>query len=500
MPGNGELPIPNERNTMISALHNARQDPSVTQQPLAVDLDGTLVKTDLLLESILALVRRAPWSVLAFPLWLMKGKAFFKREISMRVSLDVSLLPYNQGLLEYLQSQHSQGRTLVLATAEEEGVARQVSEHLKIFQSVLASSGTVNLLGESKRDRLVRAFGERGFDYAGNSRRDLPVWSSARRAIVVNPSKGLQAAAMRVTKVEYVFGDKKRDVMTWVRALRLHQWFKNLLIFVPLAAAHRVDEVSLVLKACVGFTAFGLLASSVYILNDLLDLPDDRRHPRKRKRPFAAGDIPIISGLIMIPILLMLSCLLALPLPGAFLGVMGGYYLITLGYSLRLKRVVLLDVMVLAGLFTLRMMAGSAAVSIWPSSWLLAFSTFIFLSLAMVKRYAELGTAQVSGTEIATARAYRVSDKEVLSSMGVASGYASVLVLARYIGSDTARTLYSRQEMIWLLCPLLLYWISYLWLVAHRGGMHDDPLVFALKNNVSRITLLMMAAAAMIAI
>jgi 4-hydroxybenzoate polyprenyltransferase/phosphoserine phosphatase len=465
-----------------------------TEQPLIVDLDGTLIKTDLLAESTFALLKQNPLEVLALPGWLLKGKAYFKRRVAQRAAIDVGSLPYHDRFLDYLKAQRSQGRRLVLATGSDELQARRVADHLQIFDLVYASDGITNLSGASKRDLLVREFGEKGFDYAGNDRRDLAVWSAASKAIVVNPKQRVRDGAARVAELEQVFSDPPVSAMTLVRELRLYQWSKSLLIFVPLLAAQRFGEMHLLAQAFLAFLAFGFCSSSVYLLNDLLDLPDDRRHPRKRLRPFAAGELSILSGLAMIPLLLGLSFLLSLFLPLAFVGVLAVYFCLTTVYSVFVKQIVILDVIVLAGLYTVRIMAGSAAYSIWPSSWLLAFSTFLFFSLALVKRYAELLTMLGIDGQIGHARGYRVQDMDLLVSMGNASGFLSVLVLALYIDTEKAHLLYGRHHLIWLLCPLLLYWIGYIWLTAHRGRMYDDPLVFALKDRVSLIVFLCMIA------
>jgi len=466
--------------------------------PLVVDLDGTLIKTDSLAESFFALMRQNPLYLFLLPFWLLRGRAFLKRKISQRVVLDVSLLPYQDELLNYLKLQHAQGRQLVLATGTDERIAQKVADYLQIFDRVLASNGTINLSGRYKQSRLVADFGERHFDYAGNSRRDLAVWSSARKAILVNPTRSLSRTTARLSEIEQVFHSRKGRLRLYLQALRLQQWLKNLLVFVPLVMVHRFLELDLLGKTFLAFLAFGLCASSVYLINDLLDLPSDRHHPRKRQRPFATGKLSLFWGLGLSPLLFCLSLLVSLLLPLSFIGTLVIYYVLNLSYSFYLKRIVLLDVIVLAGLYTLRVMAGSAAISIWPSSWLLAFSTFIFLSLALVKRYAELVIMEAE-SGVVQVRGYQIVDKELLASLGSGSGYVAVLVLAIYISSGVAEIHYTRHYLVWLLCPLLLYWISYVWLIAHRGRMHDDPLVFTVRDRVSRIVLLLSAVVLLLA-
>ena len=298
----------------------------VTSVPLVVDLDGTLVKTDLMVESFFALIKQNPLFVFLFPFWLLKGRAFFKQQITRRVTLDVSVLPYHRELLDHLKAQQARGRPLVLATANDERIARQVADHLQLFDRVLASNGTLNLSHRHKRERLIEVFGEKGFDYAGNARHDLEVWSSARKAIIVNSPQSVSRKAARVAEIEQVFNDREGWLRPYMQALRLQQWIKNLLVFVPLVMAHRYNELDLLGEAFLAFLAFGLCASSVYLINDLADLPADRHHPRKRQRPFASGELSLFWGLASIPLLLGLSVLVSLFLPLSFLGMLLLYY------------------------------------------------------------------------------------------------------------------------------------------------------------------------------
>jgi 4-hydroxybenzoate polyprenyltransferase len=485
-------------------LHPREQNPvpssSVsTDIPLVVDLDGTLVKTDLLIESLLVLIKHNPLYILLLPIWLIQGKAYFKQQVGRRVTLDVCSLPYNVRLLEYLCEHHEKNRRLVLATAADRHIAYQLADYLQLFDAVFASDGVVNLSSENKRARLIAEFGEKGFDYAGNDRCDLVVWSSARKAILVNPERNVLTAAKKSVEVVRVFKEHKGRLRLYLRELRLYQWIKNILVFVPLLAAHRIDDPILLTQAVLAFVAFGLCASSVYVLNDLLDLQDDRRHPQKRQRPLAAGDLSLLSGLRLIPILLALSIAVSLWLPPSFLVMLGAYYTLTLAYSLYIRRMVLMDVIVLAALFTMRVLAGSAAVSIWASPWLLAFCMFLFISLALIKRYAELTTIRNTSGKKAKARGYIIGDRELLAAMGSASGFLSVLVLVLYISNGPAHQFYGRHHILWLVCPFLFFWLGYLWLVAHRGAMHHDPLVFSLRDRISRVTLFLMGVITVIA-
>jgi len=467
-----------------------RPDPQMQDRdiPLCVDLDGTLIRSDMLAESALSLLRHNPLHLLRFGYWLAHGKARLKREIAQRAEVDVTTLPYEARVLEWLRNGVG-GRRIVLCTASDRKFADAVAAHVGGFDEVLASDGSRNLSGDAKGDELSRRFGERGFDYAGNEARDLHVWRRARRAIVVNAAPALARRAGAVSEVERVFARDRGHLRTWIRALRLHQWLKNLLVFLPLLTAHLVLQPDALLRSALAFFSFCLCASGVYLLNDLLDLDADRRHPRKRLRPFAAGTLPITSGLFAAPLLTLAALALALSISNLFALVLAGYYVLTLAYSFALKRVAMLDTVVLAALYTIRIIGGTAALRIGVSFWLLAFSMFLFLSLAMIKRYTELRGLLMAGDSRSAGRGYAVDDLPLVQTLGATSGYLAVLVLALYINSTASELLYRHPPVLWLLCPLLLYWISRAWLIAHRGDMHDDPVVFALSDRTSRLLL-----------
>jgi 4-hydroxybenzoate polyprenyltransferase len=467
---------------------------------LYVDLDGTLIRTDLLHESLLGLVKRNPLALLMMPFWLRNGRAYVKRVIAEHVPIDVATLPYSESFLAFLRSEAASGRKLVLATASDERYALQIADYLGIFGATLASDGADNLSGERKARAIEADARGTPFEYAGNSRKDLPIWVVASGAVLVNPGLGVEDAALARTTVTGRFVDKRFRISKYVAALRIHQWVKNALLFVPLLASHRLDDANAFLRVLVGALAFSLCASAVYVLNDLLDLPADRRHPRKRLRPFAAGDIPIAHGIIALPVLLVAALGIAAPLSLGLLGMLLLYLAMTLAYSLRLKHYVLIDVLVLASLFTIRVTAGGVIIDAFPSFWLLGFCLFLFTSLALVKRCSELGTMERQGDEAVHGRDYRVSDAPLLTAMGIAGGYLAVLVVALYINSDTVTKLYSHPQVLWLLCPILLYWVSRLWLKTARGEMHDDPLVFTAKDRASRFIAVLAALILVIAI
>ena len=457
-------------------------------RPLCVDLDGSVIRTDLLLECLLTLVKRNPVYVLLAAVWLVRGLAVLKAEIAWRVQLDPTVLPYNTELLLWLRNEHARGRRLWLCTGANQRLADTVARHLGIFSGVIASDSTHNLTGRLKAECLVRSFGFREFDYCGNERRDLATWYCSNGAIVVSNGSTLgMHVATRVPLLQTFAsgGDRLRAAF---RALRPHQWAKNVLLFVPLLAAHRAADPVAIGNAVLGFVAFCLCASSVYVLNDMLDLQADRSHATKCRRPFASGDLPLRVGLLMVPALLVAAVGIAAFLSARFLLVLGAYYVVTTAYSFTLKGMIFIDAIALAGLYTLRIVAGAAAVHVPLSFWLLLFSVFLFLSLAIVKRYAELDALRRRGQLQAAGRDYDVSDLPMLESVGISAGYVSVLVLALYFNSPATMPLYRRPEALWPLCVLLLYWITRIWMKAHRGRIHDDPVVFAMRDRVSLAT------------
>jgi 4-hydroxybenzoate polyprenyltransferase len=466
---------------------------------LCVDLDGTLVKSDTLHDSALAVARHRPAVLFKIPGWLTQGKAALKHHLANTIQLDVTHLPYNRELLQYLEQQRAAGRPIYLATAADADTANRIAAHLGLFTAVLASDGQLNLAGKNKLAAFRSRFGD-NFSYIGNALPDLPVLQHCHEPMVANPTPALRAALRkaRITPVR-TFEERASPFKSWLKAIRLHQWAKNTLIFLPLLLAHAWTP-GLIAGAALAFLSFGLCASATYIVNDLLDLEADRQHPRKRARPFAAGDLSALSGVAVIFLLLASSLALAIFVPRVitafspeffllrplhFLVWLGIYLFTTLAYSLRLKRAMLVDVIVLSGLYTIRILAGSAATGIAVSTWLAGFSIFFFLSLAFVKRFAELENLRERGGISAGGRGYHITDIEQLRSFGTASGYASVVVLTLYISNLDAAQLYRHTNRLWLLVPVLLLWISRLWLLASRGHLDEDPVVYAITDRRS---------------
>ena len=455
--------------------------------PLVVDLDGTLLRSDLLVESGFALIRRHPYRTLMPLIWLTSGKANLKECLASEVRLDITSLPFDTRVIAFLEQEKANGRSLVLATASHQRYAEEIATHLGFFDRVLATHGDTNLSARTKRDLLIHEYGEKGFDYLGNSADDLVVWSAARHAYLANPEFGVEAKATRHGNVELVIQSPSNPWRAWLKQLRVHQWLKNLLIFVPLLASHKITQPDLLVTGLLAFFFFGLTASSVYLLNDLLDLEDDRQHPTKRNRPLASGAVPIKKALMFFPALLLVAFGgSAMLMPWKFTLALACYYALTLAYSLVLKRIMTVDVITLAMLYTVRIVAGTFAFDVSLTFWMLAFSMFLFLSLALVKRYAELRESRSKDkTEPTRGRGYYPSDLEMISSLGAASGYLAVMVLALYIQDPATEALYRHPQIIWLACPLLLYWVTRTWMIAHRGWMHEDPVVFAMKDRNS---------------
>ena len=468
-----------------ATLQNIVNERIILLYPLIVDLDGTLIHTDMLHESALRAVRDRPLDALRMPFWLAAGKAALKRRLAARSGFDAATLPYNLPLIAWLHQQKESGRTLILCTASDLSIAAPIADHVGLFDEVMASDGTLNLAGRNKHAALVARFGQGGFDYAGNSRADLAVWQGARRAIVVNGTAALAAAAATQCEVEQVLSAPPRGLRAWAKVLRVHQWLKNMLLFVPLLAGHMLGDLDGWLALLMAFVAFSLCASTVYIANDLLDLESDRQHPRKCKRPFASGVVPVWMGVALAPFLLLASLGLASLVGGPFLAWLIVYFVLTCAYSFGLKRLILVDCLTLAVLYTLRIIAGAAAADNLLSFWLLAFSVFLFLSLAFVKRYAELQVQMQTGKTKVHGRGYFTTDAPLVQMLGVTSGYASAVVLALYLNSDVVRQLYVTPEAVWGAVPVMLFWVSWIWMKAHRGEMHDDPLVFAVKDPAS---------------
>ncbi len=461
---------------------------SLSQPTLYVDLDGTVIKTDLLFESILLLLKKNIFQALLIPFWLIKGKANLKHQLFERVHIPVELLPLNTEFHNYLKEEMENGRNIVLISASSQLAVRQVSDHLGLFLDAMGSDEEHNLRSKNKVTRILQLNPEGGFVYAGNSKDDIAVWSEASEAILVNCKKSLAENLQHDSESIRYFDAPQSALKKFWQAMRPHQWLKNALIFLPLILSHQLNQPNLLLQAGIAFLSFNCVASSVYLLNDMLDLNSDRQHQSKKQRPFASGDLSLVYGYLGAPLLLVLGFLIALWLPSIFVLVLLAYWLITTLYSLFLKSLFLFDVLTLASLYTWRIIAGSAAISVVTTYYLLAFSFFLFLGLAMVKRYTEFLNLQNQGKSSIEGRGYGVENLKTLATIGGGSSLISVAVFAFYINAPATTELYSNPLLLWAICPLLLYVLWRIWTLTRRGEFDEDPVLFAITDRRSQLS------------
>lgn len=473
------------RGEGLIQIESSAESTQIMLRPLCVDLDGTLVKSDTLVDSLLVMARKRPSLLLALPGQLLRGKAAFKAFVTEAISLDVVHLPYNRKLLRYLEQQHQQGREIYLATGANIGLAQRVAAHLGIFKDVLGSDGDLNLTGNHKLEHLRSNIGRGEFDYIGNSTPDLPLLAVSTEPMVANPSIALRVLLhMRKIRPVIEFRERRHSVSALFRAMRPHQWSKNLLLLVPLLLSHSVSA-KLLIDGLLAFCSFSLSASGTYIVNDLFDIESDRHHHQKRKRPFAAGDLSPVTGAAAAALFLLLAFALTRDLPAAFSAWLLLYVVATVSYSTFLKRIPIVDVLVLSGLYTLRLLAGSSATGSHISHWLGGFSVFLFFSLAIAKRFAELENLNASNSVPRNGRGYILADLEQLRAFGTSSAFAAILVFANYISGSDVVILYRNSTLLWLIVPLMILWLCRVWLLASRGKLHEDPVVFALTDGMS---------------
>lgn len=458
------------------------------KRPLVVDLDGTLVRSDLLIERAFAEIGQRPQSLLDILVALRHGKAALKHRLSDPVDFDPALLPYDDEVLACIRQAQEDGRPIYLASASNERLVSAVADHLGLFNGWFASDATNNLSGTVKADHLAAVFGERGFDYIGNDWADLPVWSRAFKAVTIRAPAGVVRRLPDLAPEVESLPCSRPTWRAWAKLLRVHQYAKNALVFVPLLTAH-LFNLGAAHQAVLAAIAFCLCASGVYVLNDLIDLQADRRHHSKRRRPLASGAIPVLHGVIAVPVLIAASMFVAATVSLPFLAVLTGYFALTTAYSFVLKRKMLIDVVTLASLYTIRVIGGAVAIEVAISEWLLAFCMGVFMSLALIKRVIELAALKEASKEAPANRGYRTSDLEIVTMLAGAAGFNAVTVFALYISSDAVNQLYSHPDLLWLVCPVLMYWIGRALMLAHRREMDDDPVVFALKDRGSLLTI-----------
>lgn len=453
---------------------------------LAVDLDGTLLRSNMLHETFWSAFASDWRTPLRAAAGLGRGKAQLKAMLAERSSVDVTVLPYDDEVIAFIHDWRANGGQVALVTATDQRLADAIGAHLGLFDEVYGSDGVRNLKGPNKARFLVDRYGAGNYAYVGDTHADAEVWRNSGHAVVKSRSGSVRAKAQAHASF-HAITPPAGSAKGLIKALRPHQWAKNVLVFLALAGAHQFFNPDLVLRAFGAFVAFCLVASSVYLVNDLLDLSADRAHARKRNRPFASGAAAIELGLPVTVLLLLAGFAISALLGPMFLLTIGIYFVTTTAYSLSLKRYTIIDICVLAGLYTIRVLAGGVAVGLPISVWLLAFSLFIFFSLAAVKRQAELVDAVRAGKLKIAGRGYHPDDLELVSQLATSSGLVSVLVITLYLSSDAVTRIYTHPQMLWGVTPVLLFWISRVIFKAHRGEMHDDPIVFAAKDRVSMI-------------
>ncbi|MEM5518140.1 UbiA family prenyltransferase [Henriciella sp. AS95] len=473
---------------------SANETSALEKRPLIVDLDGTLIRSDILVESAFALLGKNPFAIFSLVTTLFgKGKAGLKNYVADRSDIDIAHLPYEEEVLAVIRQARDEGRAVYLASASHEKYVGAIADHLGLFDGWFATNDKTNLSGSAKRQLLVDKFGAGGFDYIGNEAVDLKVWADAHDAIAVNPPSSVKSKLKKRSPQATIIETLPSRLKTWIKMLRVHQWAKNGLVMVPLLTSQNFDVQS-VLLGIGAFFAFSLTASSIYIINDAVDIDADRQHPSKKFRPLAAGTMPILSAVMAIPVMLTIALVGAWFINPIFLAVLVGYLCLTTAYTFSLKRKLLVDVVALAGLYTVRVLGGAAALSLAVSEWLLAFSLFVFTCLALIKRYTELVVRFDNDMPDPTNRNYRKSDLPIIATLAAAAGFNAVTVFALYVSDDEVASLYANPLLLWLICPLLLYWLGRALMLAHRRAMHDDPIVFALKDRNSRLTMLAVAA------
>lgn len=460
-----------------------------SEVPLVVDLDGTLTPTDTLVESALQAIRHSPLNLVRLPLWLLQGKVAFKAKVAAQARIAAELLPYCEPLITYLTQEKARGREIVLATAAHRSVAEPVARHLGLFSRVIATDDGHNLKGSNKLQAIREQVGEK-FVYAGDCAADLPIWQASSAAILVGVPAGLARKVKAAVPIEQEFASQQGGLRIWLKAMRIYQWAKNLLLFVPLLTAFSFTNLQNIATMTLAFLAFSLTASATYMANDLWDLENDRAHPRKHKRPFASARLTILPGMGMVIFLLLAGFTLAYTVSVPFCLMLAGYLLLTTSYSLVLKNRTVIDVLMLAVLYTLRILAGSVAIAVPTSSWLLSMSAFTFLSLALVKRCTELLALQNQGHAKIKGRNYHVEDLVVLCPLGVSSAFAAIVMFGLFISAPETRARYATPDLLWLVAIVLIYWLARLWIKTARGLMHDDPLIYAVRDLGSRLTVL----------
>ncbi len=476
---------------------NATPDTAHSALPLVLDLDGTLLRTDSLMETLAAFLRANPLHVFLVAFWLLRGRPHLKRQLALKAKYDASSWPQNDDLIAYAEAQAAAGRTIVLATASDAHIADAMRERFAFISETLASNGSTSNLKSRAKAAAVSARFPEGFVYAGDSRADIDVWRAARGAVVAGRSQALAAAAAKHAPVEAQFCEPGPSIKVWIKALRLHQWAKNALVFIPLLLGGKALDIQAWVACITCFFAMGVLASSTYLINDLIDLESDRKHWSKQRRPLASGALPLSHALVATPLGLAGGLALGYWAGGvAGLSMLLAYLLVTLAYSFALKRAPILDAVTLGGLFTIRLGMGIVFAQVAPSAWLLIFSMFLFSSLSLAKRATEIGRMTAHGHLSTPGRGYVAADLPTVAGFGASGAVAAALVLVLYLIEEAFdKAFYGAPQLLWAVPIGLSLWLGRIWLLCGRGELEDDPVAFAVKD---RISLLLAAAMAVI--
>jgi 4-hydroxybenzoate polyprenyltransferase len=456
-------------------------------RPLCVDLDGTLVKTNTLYEAVIALIRARPIVAFLLPYWLMRGQSYLWQRLSERASINVALLPYRQEVLDYLRREKERGREIALVSGSHHTVVEKVAHHLGLFDRFLGSNESVHLIGLAKLSAILKLYEKRHFDYIGDTSADLSIWRMSDHAVIVSGDNSLVKRLTGVNvNTEHITPNDQSWLKALFKAMRVYQWSKNLLLFAAAFLSHNFANLTVMISAAHGFVAFSLCASAVYIMNDLFDLESDRLHTKKRYRPFAAGDLSLAYGGMFSIFLLILALVIAFALSPKFAAGLSIYFAMTFSYSFYFKKKLLVDVFLLAGLYTIRVWAGGICAGVIISNWTLAFFMSLSLSLAIAKRYSELAASADAQKEVKIhRRSYQTSDMPFLLCLGCINANISVLVIALYIASKDSSYYYTNPSALWLICPAVAYWVGRLWMLTIRGKLNEDPVLFAIKDKVS---------------
>ena len=453
--------------------------------PICVDLDDTFIKTDALHEYLISAIKKSPIMFFKCIFWLLKGRSYLKSQLVRNVQLNIDQLPYNEELIEFLKDKSSKGRGVYLVSASNTDIVQKVIRKFDFFSGGYGSTESLNLKGENKASFLAQEFGEKGFDYIGDCAADIPIWKRANECFLVGPKSEKSFSSIKFTKV---FKFKKNSIGSMIKAMRVYQWAKNLLIFAPMILAHKYTDSSTWINSVLGFVSFSFMASSIYLLNDLADMPADRDHYKKKNRPLASGSLSIPRGIILLITLITTSFYISSYLPSKFCLILVGYTVLNLGYSFKLKKVPIVDVILLSAFYMIRLEAGSAASEIYLTQWLIIFALFTFASLGFLKRYCELlEQFNISGKVSVEGRGYNTKDLSMLLSSGNVTGQLSVLCFLLYLFMGGAAKYYGAPKILLLNGIFYFYWITTLWFKATRGKVSGDPVKYSITDKASLI-------------